>query len=214
MPLEFSEQLSTMPLDEFLDQLGSSEPAPGGGSAAALGGALAAALLSMVCRLTIGKKGYESVEPEMHQLLARIEPLGRELRNLMQADIDAYNGVMNAYKLPKLTDEEKQTRTRAVQAALKHASEVPLRVAELCAALIDLARPIAEKGNRNAISDAGVGVLMAEAGLRGAALNVSINLASIQDQPFVNDHRRRLAQLLAPAAQQEQEIIATVEGRL
>jgi len=201
-------------LHTFLDELASAEPAPGGGSVAALSGALGASLVAMVCRLTIGKKGYEAVSAEMRAILPRAEALQRELVDLMQADTDAYTRVMNAYKLPKRTDDEKAARARALQAALQHASDVPLCVAEACVQVLALARPIAEKGNQNAVSDGGVGTLMAEAGLRGAAFNVRINLHSIDDAAFVQSRRARVAKLFADAARAEREILSIVEQRL
>lgn len=201
-------------LHTFLDELASAEPAPGGGSVAALSGALGASLVAMVCRLTIGKKGYEAVSAEMRAILPRAEALQRELVDLMQADTDAYTRVMNAYKLPKRTDEEKAARARALQAALQHASDVPLCVAEACVQVLALARPIAEKGNQNAVSDGGVGTLMAEAGLRGAAFNVRINLHSVDDAAFVQARRARVAKLFADAARAEREILSIVEQRV
>jgi formiminotetrahydrofolate cyclodeaminase len=201
-------------LQSFLDQIASVEPVPGGGSVAALSGALGASLVAMVCRLTIGKKGYAAVSEEMQAILPRAEKLQRDLSELMQADSDVYSRVMEAYKLPKTTDAEKSARTRAIQTALEQASDVPLRVAELCAQVLDLARPIAAQGNKNAASDGGVGALMAEAGLRGAAFNVSINLGSITDEIFVREHRARVAKLVADAEIAKHEILRTVEGRL
>ena len=206
--------LINQPLQTFLDQLASGEAVPGGGSVAALSGSLAASLVAMVCRLTIGKKGYEAVSAEMETLVPRAEMLQRELRDLMQADIDAYARVMDAYKLSKETDAQKSARTFAIQAALKHASDVPMIVAEKCAAILDLAQSVASHGNKNAASDAAVCALMAEAGLRGAAFNVSINLGSIKDQTYSNEKRARIAQLVARAAQIKSEILATVEGRM
>jgi formiminotetrahydrofolate cyclodeaminase len=206
--------LASKPLQDFLAELASAEPVPGGGSVAALGGALAASLVAMVCRLTVGKKGYEAVSAEMESIVPRADALQAELRELMQTDIDAFARVMDAYKLPKETDAQKAARTRAVQAALKHASDVPLRVAELCAEVLALARVVVEKGSKNAASDAGVGALMAEAGLRGAAFNVSINLGSIQDPAYVSDRRARVAQLMAVADQSQREILRIVEGRM
>lgn len=201
-------------LQTFLDNVASAEPAPGGGSVAALSGALGASLVAMVCRLTIAKKGYEMVSAEMESILPRAEQLQRDLRDLMQADTDAYARVMDAYQLPKQTDAEKTARTRAIQDALKHASDIPLRVAELCVQVLELARPVAEKGNKNAASDGGVGALMAEAGLRGAALNVSINLGAITDELFVRRHRERVQKLLVEAEQRKREILQIVEGRM
>lgn len=201
-------------LQTFLAELASAEPAPGGGSVAALSGALAASLVAMVCRLTIGKKGYEAVSAEMQTILPRAEALQRELMDLMQADTDAYTRVMGAYKLPKTTDDEKNARTRAIQAALQHASDVPLRVAEQCVQVLALARVVAEKGNKNAASDGGVGALMAEAGARGAAFNVTINLASITDVTFAQDRRTRVAAILTEAERAKDEILEIVGKRL
>lgn len=201
-------------VQNFLTQVASAEPVPGGGSVAALSGALGASLVAMVCRLTIGKKGYEAVSDEMQAILPRAEELQRQLRDLMQADADAYARVMSAYQLPKSTDAEKITRTQAIQTALKHASAVPMQVAELCTQVMELTRPIAEKGNKNAASDGGVGALIAEAGLRGATFNVLINLGSIDDAEFVNTHRTRARQLLTQAEQRKNEILKIVEGRL
>jgi methenyltetrahydrofolate cyclohydrolase len=205
---------ATKPLQTFLDELASAEPVPGGGSVAALSGAFAASLVAMVCRLTVSKKGYEMVSDELRSIIPRAETLQRELRDLVQADSDAYARVIDAYQLPKDTDAEKAARSRAVQDALKHASDVPLRVAERCADVLALARIVAEKGNKNAASDAGVGALMAEAGLSGAALNVSINLGSIKDEAYVREHRARVAELIAQADQSKAEILSIVEGRL
>ncbi len=199
---------------DFLDNLASKEPVPGGGSVAALSGALAASLLAMVCRLTIGKKGYEEVSPEMEGLVPELLTVEAQLRGLMEQDAKAYADVMDAYKLPKGTDVEKATRTSAVQSALKRASEVPLRVAEKCTQLVQLARPIAERGNKNAASDAGVAALMAEAGLRGAALNVTINLATIRDEEFVLRCRGRVTELSTLADKETRAILELVEGRL
>ncbi len=201
-------------LQTFLDELAADTPVPGGGSVAALGGALGAALVAMVCRLTIGKKGYEAVADEMRALLPRAEALRNELRDLIQADSDAYARVLDAYKLPKTNDAEQAARARAIQDALEYAADIPARVAERCAQVLDLARVVAEKGNRHAASDGAVGALMAHAGLRGAAFNVAINLAAIQDESFVSERRARLTQLAADAAQREREILQIVEGRL
>lgn len=209
-----AQTLPEKPLEQFLDELGSAAPVPGGGSVAALDGSLAASLLAMVCRLTIGKKGYESAQTEMQVILERVQALDQELRQQMESDIDAYAHVIQAYGLPKSTEPEKTARTEAIQAALKHASEVPLHVAELCSEVLDLAQPVAEKGNKNAASDAGVGALMAEAGLRGAALNVRINLAGIKDLAFVAKYRVRISELIASSVERKRLVLETVERRL
>lgn len=172
-------------VDQFLDALASKEPAPGGGSGAALGGALAAALVSMVCNLTIGKKGYEDVQEPMADLLRKSEAIRNELPQLLEADTQVYGKVMAAYRQPRKTPEQKRARNIAMQGALKEATEVPLSIAQRCAQVVELSLPAAEMGNQWAVSDAGVGVLLADASMRAALLNVYINLSSIKDKDYV-----------------------------
>ncbi len=145
-----------MTVKEFLEALASSEPTPGGGSGAALGGALGAALVSMVCNLTIGKKGYEGVSERLSGVLADTEALRKELPNLLEGDTQVYGRVMEAYRLPRKTPEQKQAREDAMQKALKEAAQVPMTIAERCSRIVDLALPAAEMGNQWAVSDAGL----------------------------------------------------------
>ena len=168
-------------VNQFLDELASKASVPGGGSGSALGGALAAGLLSMVCNLTIGKKSYADVEDEMKDILARSEELRAQLPKLLEDDTRVYSEVMACYHLPKGTEEEKDSRAAAIQSALKKAADVPLQIAACCSEIIDLCLPAAHKGNKWAVSDAGVSVVLAEASLRGSLLNVEINLASIKE---------------------------------
>ena len=191
-----TERLIDKPVSQFLTELASSAPAPGGGSVAALSGALGAALVSMVCNLTVGKKKYADVEKEITALLENSERLRHKLADLLQADVQAYTAVSQAMKMPRATDEEKAARAKVMQQALKKATEVPLQVAEACVEVIALCQPAAEKGNKNAVSDAGVAILMAEAGLRSAALNILINLGWIEDQRYTAEKQRQLDALL------------------
>ncbi|MDI7274670.1 MAG: cyclodeaminase/cyclohydrolase family protein, partial [Anaerolineae bacterium] len=177
-------------INQFLDALASKEPVPGGGSGAALAGSLGAALISMVCNLTIGKKGYEAVDGEMKALLARSEAIRSELPQLLEADTQAYGRVMEAYRMPRATEEEKQAREAVMQERLKEAAEVPLKIAERCSEVVELALPAAKMGNKWAVSDAGVGALLGEASLHSALLNVEINLASIKDGAYVDQMRK------------------------
>ena len=179
-------------VSEFLDALASKESVPGGGSGAALGGALGAALVSMVSNLTIGKKGYEEVDGAMAGLLEKSEVLRHELAQLLEADTRVYGIVMDTYRLPRKTPEEKAAREAALQAALKEAAEVPLTIAERCAQVVDLALPAAQMGNKWAVSDAGVGALFAEACMHAALLNVYINLSSIVDRAYVEEATQRI----------------------
>ncbi len=206
--------LTEKPVTTFLDELASSAPAPGGGSVAALSGALGAALVSMVCNLTVGKKKYADVQEDIKTLLAQSEALRQELVELLESDVQVYTEVSKAMKMPRATEEEKAARTAAMQKALKAATDVPMQVAEACVEVMELCRPAAEKGNVNAVSDAGVAVLMAEAGLRSAALNVLINLAWIKDQAFVAENRARLNALLEGKPAMRDEIYRLVVEKL
>jgi formiminotetrahydrofolate cyclodeaminase len=191
-----SDTLTQKSLTEFLDALASSAPAPGGGSVSALSGALGAALVSMVCNLTLGKKKYADVQDDIEALVAQSEALRQELTDLLEADVKAYTGVSQAYKLPRQTPEEKAARSAAIQEALKQATMPPMQIAETCVKVLDLCTPAAEKGNVYAVSDAGVAALMAEAGLRSAALNVLININAIKDKAFSEEMGAKLDGLL------------------
>lgn len=207
-------KLTEKPIANFLDELASKAPAPGGGSVAAISGALGAALVSMVCNLTLDKKGYEDVQEDIRNLLAQSEALRAELTGLLEADVAAYSGYSQAAKMPRATDEEKAARAEAMQAALQVATDVPLRIAEAAVKVIDLCQPAAEKGNKFAVSDAGVAVLMAEAALRSAALNVLINLGSLKDQEFAAAKRARLESLLAGKGALRDQIYDLVVSKL
>lgn len=177
--------IADKPISHFLNDLASNSPAPGGGSAAALAGAMGAALTSMVCNLTIGKVKYAEVETEMKSVLQQAEKLRAQLTLLVDKDTAAFNKVMEAFALPKETEEQKTKRTAAIQAATKEAARVPLEVMRLCIEGLNLAKTVAEKGNSSSVSDAGVSTIMLYGGLEGAALNVKINLGSLQDKEFV-----------------------------
>jgi formiminotetrahydrofolate cyclodeaminase len=207
-------RLTDKPVTIFLDELASNAPAPGGGSVASLSGALGAALVSMVCNLTLGKKGYEDVQGDIKDLVARSEALRQELAGLLEADVAAYTAYSQTAKMPRDTDEQKAERTKAMQAALKNATEVPMHIAEAAVKVMDLCMPAAEKGNRWAVSDAGVAVLMAEAALRSAALNVLINLGSIKDQDFVAEKRVTLDNLLLGKSVMRDQIYDYVISKL
>jgi formiminotetrahydrofolate cyclodeaminase len=160
----------------YLDKLAGADPEPGGGSVAALVGALGAGLVTMVTALTLGKEKYPSVQDSVAAIAEQSEALRGELTRFITADAEAYAEVAAAMKLPRDTDAQKQERSRVMQAALKGAAEVPLRVAEAAAAVARLSLPTAEQGNPNAVSDAGVAVVLADAAAQSAALNVRINL--------------------------------------
>jgi glutamate formiminotransferase/formiminotetrahydrofolate cyclodeaminase len=169
-------------LGGFVASVASPTPAPGGGSVAALAGALAAALAQMVAGLTIGKKKYAAVESEMKEIALQAAALVNQLTALVKRDAEAYNMVMSAHKLPGDNDADAARKKTAVTAALLGAAEVPLETARACVRVLELAAAVAARGNQNAVSDAGVAALLAEAACRGAVYNVRINVASLEDK--------------------------------
>lgn len=202
------------PVQQFLDELASKSSTPGGGSAAAIMGAMGAALVSMVCNLTIGKKNYEAVEDEMKAALDKAESLRTLLTDMIRQDVEAFDHVMVCYGLPKETDEEKALRSGQIQLALKTATTVPLSCARACAEVIVLSKIAAEKGNKNVVSDAGVAVSAGLAGLKSAALNVYVNTSSIKDEAFVKQHLDELNRLLASMDISTEEIYQQVKSKL
>ena len=198
----------------FLDELASSAPTPGGGSAAALVGAVGAALLAMVGNLTAGKKGYEAVDRSMRDLVVESDRLRGELARLADEDVRVFGEVMAAYRMPRGDDAERAARRAAIQSALLDATEAPLELARVCAEVIDLSATAAEEGNSNVVSDAGVGVVAAHAALRAAALNVWINAGSIDDRAFADRAVAELERLLAVGAERTEAVFARVRERL
>ena len=198
----------------FLDELASKAPTPGGGSAAAILGAMGAALVSMVCNLTIGKEKYAGVEEELKSVLDQAEKLRSRLTDMIQADVQVFDRVMASYGMPKGSDDEKAARSAEIQEALKAATDVPLECAIASAEVIKLSLAVAEKGNLNVISDAGVAVLAGYAALKSAALNVSINIGGIRDAAFVEDRRAQLLAAVDGCGWDTEEIYKIVEGKL
>jgi len=209
-----SDKLTEQKVTEFLDALASNAPAPGGGSAAALSGALGAALLSMVCNLTLGKKRYADVQEDITELVGKTEALRHRLTDLLEADVEVFTGVSAAYKMPRETPEDKAARSAAIQDALKVATQVPLDVAKACVDVIELCTQTAEQGNKGAVSDAGVAVLMAEAGLRSAALNVIININAIKDEAFSTKVQGELDALLEGRSALKEQVYDLVVEKL
>lgn len=198
----------------FLDDLASDASVPGGGSAAAAAGAMGAALVSMVCNLTIGKEKFADVEVQMKEILDKSEALRARLMQFMQEDIEAFESVMAAYRMPKETAEQKADRSAAIQEGSKKATTTPLTTAQACAEVIKLAQSAADMGNPNVASDAGVAVLCAQAGLKGAALNVLINLGAIKDEAFVSKHQAELDQIMADHEPLANELYESVKRKL
>ena len=206
--------MQMMPVQQFLDELASAAPTPGGGGAAAIMGAMGAALVSMVANLTIGKKGYEGVEGEMKAQLAASEALRARFTAMVADDVEAFNQLMGAYRLPKETDAQKVLRSAAIQEGLKQATRVPLACIKICAEAIQIAQRSAEHGNLNVISDTGAGVLALQAAMRSAALNVYINMPSIKDPVFVASVSQELETLMAENLPLTEAVYAKVRSRM
>jgi methenyltetrahydrofolate cyclohydrolase len=206
--------LITQPLETFLDDLASGAPTPGGGSAAAIMGAMGAALVSMVCNVTIGKKGHEAVASEMTTVRDESEKLRERLTSLVADDIAAFDGLMAAYRLPKATEEDKSRRGAAIQSSLLAATEAPLECARACAAVVALSKRAGQQGYAGVISDAGVGVLAANTALRSAALNVYINAPSLKDRAYAAAATAELEKLLDDCARESELVFELVRSRL
>lgn len=172
------------PINEFLSKLASAAPEPGGGAAAALTAGTGAALVSMVANLTVGREKYAAVQTDMVQARDRADALRLELLAAIDQDAESFRRVMDTYKLPRETEEQKAVRKAAIQQALREASEVPTRVIRLCEEVARWSKVVTEKGNVQLITDAAIAALLADSGAQSAALNVKINLGPIGDPAF------------------------------
>jgi methenyltetrahydrofolate cyclohydrolase len=206
--------LTSLSVTEFLNETASHSPAPGGGSISAFAAALGSGLTSMVCRLTIGKKKYTTVQLEIENMLKKSEKLRTQFTSLIDEDTGAFNKVMAAFGLPKETEKQKSQRTLAIQEATRDATLVPLKLMELCVDAIALVKIVAEKGNQNSLSDAGVAVLMVQAACDGAALNVKTNLNSLQDTVFIQNAKEKMDSYLKTVKVHSQQILKFVNTKL
>jgi methenyltetrahydrofolate cyclohydrolase len=193
-------------LKDYLRETASSSPVPGGGSVAALSASLAAALVEMVAGLTAGRSGFEAVAPEMENILHTAAALRSRCVEDIDRDTDAYRQVLVAYRLPKANDADKAVRSRAIQAALKQASLVPLALAERARQILELAGEVVRKGNPNAVSDGAVAAMIARSAGLAATCNVRINLTSVRDADFAADTLRKIDRLEQELVNREEEI--------
>ncbi len=198
----------------FLASVASSNPVPGGGSVAAHAGALAAALTQMVAGLTIGKKKYTAVDSEMKEAALKAVALGNQLTSLVKRDAEAYALVSEAYKLPKEPADAAARRSETVTNALLKAAEVPLETARAAVEIAQLAALVAEKGNTNAVTDAGVAALLAAAAARGAAYNVRVNVQALEDKSRGQSLAREAEQLVIKAGEHAERATSIVERAL
>ena len=204
-------KLTDMKSTEFLAALASSAPAPGGGGGAAMAGALAASLASMVANLTIGKEKFAQQEPEVKELLDEAEEVRQTLFNLVEDDAAVFNSFMACYKLPKATEEEKAARTAAIRNAAKEAAEVPLAIARASYRALMLAERLVCIGNPGVITDGACSALLARAALRCAEYNVRINLGLTKDEEYNHQVEAELNNLLKTAEELEAEALAVTD---
>ncbi len=200
--------LVSRPVSGFADDVSSDSPAPGGGSVAALAGCLGAALAAMVANLTVGKKGYEESWKALEELAVQAQKVKSDLASAVDEDTEAFNDVLAAQKLPKSTEEERKTRDAAIREGYRKASRVPLETARACLEAIRLCGRAAELGNRNSRSDAVVGALVAAAGAEGAALNVLVNLKSLQGDSWGAEAAPEVEELIQKARTSADVILA------
>lgn len=200
--------MKEMTLVEFAKQTASNSPVPGGGSIAALAGALSAALAQMVAELTVNKKGYEDAEEKMKELASKAEVIREKLLDDIKRDSESFNKYMEALKLPKETEEEKNLRSNLMQEGLKEAAIVPFEVASLAYEIMPLADEAVVSGNKNAVTDGLVSAMMARTAVLSALLNTRINLGSIKDQEFVKEYSEKVEKLENQAIEFEKNILA------
>ncbi len=203
--------LANLKITEYLAKAAEGTAVPGGGSVAALNASLAAGLIEMVANLTIGKKGYEGVVEEMNDITRNAKALREKLTAAIDQDAQAYSEVMAAFKLPKETDSEKESRKQAIQSAFKHAAQVPMEVAKQAVEVLDLAGRAVASGNKNAVTDGIVAAMNARTAAMAALYNVKINLGSIEDDELVNNLTREINALEQRATSREKEILTSVK---
>jgi len=206
--------LAELTLTAFSNKLAADSSTPGGGSAAALAGAMSAALCAMIARLTLGRSKYEKAWPEMEQVRSSADDLMQRLLALVDKDTEAYNGVVAALRMPKGNDRQKARRQEALEAAYKQAAMIPMETLRTVAGLVTLVERALEKGNPNCVTDAGVSAQLLRAAAVGAAYNVRINLMSIEDKDFSAKLKREALELVAHTADSADRLGEAVERSL
>ena len=202
-----------LPLERFLDEIASVSPTPGGGTAAAAAGAAGAALVEMVAALTLSREKYAAVHESVASIAEKARAARSELLELAREDSLAYDAVVAARRLPKDTEEEKKTRGEAIQESNRYASQVPMRTARAAARLLAALPELVEKGNPNALSDAGAAALLLDAAAEGALLNVGINLSGISDQELVGAMQRETAAIQEETQRLRSHVLQAVRAR-
>ena len=202
------------PLKSFIDNTARGTPTPGGGSVAALVGSLGAALLCMVGNFTVGKPRYKSVEKDIKEILGEADKLKESLFVLIKEDMEAYEKFSQASQMPKDTRLMREKRKEVLQKTLKEAAEVPWRISQASLQVIELAEKLLPKGNPNLITDVGVGVLLAEAALKSAVLNVKINLSFIKDEEYKNIRSKALEDILSQVSQIKDGVLKAIQEEM
>ncbi len=200
-------------LQTYLDDLASSKPAPGGGSAAAVSGAMAAALAAMVCRLTQGKEKYAAVQDEINALLEQAETLRQRFQQLMAEDIEAYTRLSACFKMPREDDEQRRLRADAIQLCLQQAALVPLEISEKAVQVAMICERVAEIGNANVLSDIGAAAMLAASSGTSAAWMVRVNLKMLKDEAVLESLSKRLSVALDEITSRCQRVTAIVGER-
>lgn len=203
---------------EFVEELASSSPAPGGGSVSAVSASLASALTSMVCNLTVGKKAYNELEEDkradIDETLKACEELKFKFLDLMNEDTKVFLELMKTFKMPKDTEEEKSLRSEKIQLGYKKSLEVPLLTAKTAFELYKYILIAAQYGNKNAVSDAGVAALMTESAIEAAILNVKINMSSIKDEEYKNNIKKDIENISSEGTRLKEEILSIVNSKI
>lgn len=207
-------KLVDMTIEDFANETASESPAPGGGSIAATMGALGASLGTMVANLSSHKRGWDDRWEEFSNWAEKGKFYQNELLKMVDEDTNAFNKIMEAFSLPKKTEEDQNARLQAIQDATKYAIEIPYKVMELCYNSMEVNKAMAEFGNQNSVSDAGVGAIAALAGVKGAFLNVKINAGDLDDKTFVENILERARDLMGKAAQKQKEILDIVDKKM
>jgi formiminotetrahydrofolate cyclodeaminase len=203
--------LTDLTIKEFLEKTASGFPVPGGGSVAALSASLAASLTEMVAKLTIGKEGYETVADEMKAVAQEASKLKLKLVQAIDDDSNAYNDLMSAIRLPRDTEAEKNQRVKAIQSGLKKVTLIPMSVAEDAARVMELAGKTVASGNKNAITDGAVSVIMAKTAILSALYNAKINLRNIKDKAFIDRTSKKVEEMETNALDREKELLSNVD---
>lgn len=206
--------LSEQKIGTFFDMLASSAPTPGGGSVAALNGAMAAGLISMVCAITLDKKKPPEDADEIRSIYTQSEQLRLELQHMAQADIEVFGRLSAAYKLPRTTDADAASRRAAIQKITRDAAEIPLKTARLAANLLPLCTSLVHRCSRLLVSDIGVAAFLSRSTVQSALLNVEINLASLEDHLFVSEARAQMEDLLVGLSEETVGIVEIVQNRI